>query len=304
MIPPEVLEELYGVDPDEFVATRTRLAKEAREGGDRERASEIGELRKPTVAAWALNLVVRDRPVEVDRLLDLGRRMRAAQSQLDVDALRALRVERETALDGFTRAARFVADAHGHGLSMSAATAIRSTGVAALADEAAADALAGGALVRTLEYAGFGEVDVSDAIAAPHALGRRRERSAPTPEGADATTGEASEDAGAPAVEADTATEPETTAASRRRLARLEQEAADADRELARASLVEAERERLAEKAARRLADLTRLMEAAATESRASAEAAQAAREERETAADAYEQARQRLESARENHSA
>lgn len=165
MIGADVLDELYAADPPDFVATRSRLAKEAREAGDRESAARIGSLRKPGVAAWAVNRLVRDRPVEVEALLDVGRRMREAQSRLDMSRLKELRADRERVLESFTRAARFVADSHGHPLSVDAAAGVRSTAVAALADEAAADAVAGGMLVRTLDYAGFGEVDVSDAVA-------------------------------------------------------------------------------------------------------------------------------------------
>lgn len=165
MIGADVLDELYAADPPDFVATRSRLAKEAREAGDRESAARIGSLRKPGVAAWAVNRLVRDRPVEVEALLDVGRRMREAQSRLDMSRLKELRADRERVLESFTRAARFVADSHGHPLSVDAAAGVRSTAVAALADEAAADAVAGGMLVRALDYAGFGEVDVSDAVA-------------------------------------------------------------------------------------------------------------------------------------------
>ncbi|GAB48883.1 hypothetical protein [Mobilicoccus pelagius] len=166
MIDADVLDELYGVDLAGFVDTRTRLAKAAREAGDKDAASRIGGLRKPTVAAWAVNRLVRDRPIEVETLLAVGERMREATSRLDMDRLRELRPERDRALDSFTRAARFVADDHGHPLSVDASAAVRATAVAALADADAADAVAGGALVRTLDYAGFGEVDLSDAVAA------------------------------------------------------------------------------------------------------------------------------------------
>jgi len=40
--------ELYALAPEEFVAARTRLVREARAAKDRALATEIGALRKPT----------------------------------------------------------------------------------------------------------------------------------------------------------------------------------------------------------------------------------------------------------------
>lgn len=277
----EALEELYGSAPEDFVPTRTRLARAAREVGDRDLAKSISELRKPTVPAWAINSLVRKRPAELDRLLDLGERLRTAQANLDAAGLRALREERERALEGFTTAVRFAADAHGHTLSVAAVTAVRASAVAAIADAAAAEALAGGALVRTLDYAGFGEVDLTDAVAA--STGVR-----------DRTSTRAGED--------DTAGEPETgergDAARRRRIARLQEDLASADQDLARLSLVEAECERQAEKAAVRVAELEGLLETARTAARAAQEAAESATLDRAAAADAHALTRRRLEEA------
>lgn len=292
MIPGEVFDELYGVTPPEFVATRTRLANTARDAGDRETATAIGDLRKPTVAAWAVNQLVRERPVEVERLLDVGHRMRAAQAELDAAVMRDLRRERDAVLDSFTRAARFVADAHGQGLSIGAEATVRSTGVAALADETAAQAVADGALVRTLDYAGFGEVDLSDAVAAE--IGARLTRPGRGGEEAEPRDGSAAADGRAPG---DSVAAPpnESETVRKRRLAALQEELGRADQELARASLVEAEQERLHEKSARRVAELTSLLEAARSEAQTHADAAADARREREEAAAAHELARQRL---------
>jgi hypothetical protein len=157
--------ELYAVAPDEFVATRNRLVRDAKAGGDAALAEEVGRLRRPTVAAWAVNRTVRERPQEVDRLRDVGGRLRAAQAQLDAGRLRELRSDREALLTGFVAATAEVAGAAGRPLAPAALEEVRGTVIAALAGEAAADAVASGHLTRALSYSGFGEVDLSEAVA-------------------------------------------------------------------------------------------------------------------------------------------
>ena len=74
------LDALYDATPDDFVAERKRLAKELKAAGHAEDAVELTKVRKPTVAAWALNRLARDHRRDVDLLLDSGHRMRTAQA--------------------------------------------------------------------------------------------------------------------------------------------------------------------------------------------------------------------------------
>jgi len=76
----EALDELYAADLEEFVSTRTRLAKQLREAGRRDDADALAKLRKPSVAAWVLNQLARRNRREVDLLLDAGHRLREAQA--------------------------------------------------------------------------------------------------------------------------------------------------------------------------------------------------------------------------------
>ncbi|MFV0138119.1 hypothetical protein ACLGIH_34035 [Streptomyces sp. HMX87] len=59
-----VSDELYGLRPGDFTAARNERAKAARSAGDRELAEQIRRLRRPTLAAWAGNLLVRQQPDE------------------------------------------------------------------------------------------------------------------------------------------------------------------------------------------------------------------------------------------------
>ena len=76
----EALEALYAVSPEEFVPTRTGLAKQLKAEGQTDDAAAIAAVRKPPLAAWALNQLSRRNRREVDLLLDAGHRLREAQA--------------------------------------------------------------------------------------------------------------------------------------------------------------------------------------------------------------------------------
>src|SRR3954451_13418085 len=60
-----VVEELYGLPPDEFTGARDETAKRA---SDPALKKAIKSLRKPTVSAHAINELVREHPDEIDEL--------------------------------------------------------------------------------------------------------------------------------------------------------------------------------------------------------------------------------------------
>jgi hypothetical protein len=84
----EVIDGLYGLRPEEFVAARDARVAEARRAKDAAAARRIAGLRRPTLAAWASNLFVRRRPKEAERLLELGETLRQAHRTLDAGQLR------------------------------------------------------------------------------------------------------------------------------------------------------------------------------------------------------------------------
>jgi hypothetical protein len=53
------LDDLYGVPLDRFVPERAALVRALRSAGEREQAAAVAALRKPSVAAWAVNQLVR-----------------------------------------------------------------------------------------------------------------------------------------------------------------------------------------------------------------------------------------------------
>lgn len=158
------LAQLYAVAPDEFVTTRTRLVQEAKAAGDTALAKELGRARRPTVAAWAVNAVVREHPEHAQRLLVLGQRMRAAQAQLDAAAMTELRSERDQLLGTWADDADAAGRRAGRPLTPAVGEEVRATLIAALAEEEATQAVLSGHLTRALRYSGFGEVDLSEAV--------------------------------------------------------------------------------------------------------------------------------------------
>jgi hypothetical protein len=151
-----ITHELYGLPPDEFVSARNEQAKAARAAGDRNLASRIAALRKPTVAAWATNQLMRVHSDEVKVLLDLGEELRAGMQGLSGDELRTLTKRRHALVAALLGQAQLLADEAGRRLGPEAVNGVRATLEATLADQASADAVREGCLAEVLEVAGFG----------------------------------------------------------------------------------------------------------------------------------------------------
>jgi len=101
------LDELYGVDPSEFVGARKRLSGSLRAAGNKDAAKGLQAARRPSTSAWALNQVARHQPQVVESLLDASRALFAAQTRGSnkPDVLReAIRTHRE-AIDATADAA-------------------------------------------------------------------------------------------------------------------------------------------------------------------------------------------------------
>lgn len=234
------MQSLYAVEPDGFMAARSALVAEARQAGESSAATEIGRLRKPSLAGWAVNLAAREAKGEVAHLVELGDRMREAQSRLDAAALTTMRPERDAAVEAFVSAVVDRALVAGRRLSATVQQDVRATAIAALADARAAEAVASGQLTRALSYSGFGEVDLAEAVART-AGGAILTVIAGEGGGQEAT---GREDTGESAAEGDDAASGQQREAA---LERARAALADAEREVTRArERAEETRERLA----------------------------------------------------------
>lgn len=161
----EAATRLYAMPLDQFIATRKALVAEARAAGEGEVAREVGELRKPSVAAWLVNQLARLDPAPLAGLTSLGDRLRDAQSAMRGSELKTLAGERSAVVDEAMTRVSALADDRGMGLSPGVNAELHDTFVAALATAEAGAAVRSGRLVRALSYAGFGEVDLDEALA-------------------------------------------------------------------------------------------------------------------------------------------
>lgn len=164
--PGDLADSLYAGDPGAFVAARDALAKSLRASGDREGAAAVKALRRPSVSAWYVNVAARASLVSLREWLALGASLREAQSALDMARVRALGADRAALENRVVRDLSAHLRALGVTVSAPALDEVRATLRAALADPAASDLVAAGRLDRALSYGGFGEVDLSAALAA------------------------------------------------------------------------------------------------------------------------------------------
>lgn len=240
-------DELYGLVPEQFTERRAELAAEAKAAGAAELRSEIMALRKPTVAAWTVNLVVREHPDDVQTLLGIAAELRAAQRGLAADRMRELSEQRRAVITGLLDKARAVARAAGKSISETVLREVQASFEAAVADENAERALRTGRLTTSMSYSGFGEVDISEAVAALDARPRLAVVAAdPEPQRAGRATA-------SPAAEP----QPRSDVAERARQ-RREQAVAKARAQLAEATQRRDELVAEAEQLRRRLADIER----------------------------------------------
>ncbi|SNS84547.1 hypothetical protein [Rhodococcoides kyotonense] len=151
----EVADELYALDPSEFVAARKDAVARARQAGDRKTTTAIGALRKPTVVGWMVNLLVREEPEDIAELFDLGDSLRDAQRRSATDALKELSGARQQAIRALTRRAVKIAAEHGKP-GADAEREIGQTLNAALADPEIAERVRAGRVVTAESYSGFG----------------------------------------------------------------------------------------------------------------------------------------------------
>jgi hypothetical protein len=177
---------LYALTLGDFTAARNRRSREARASGDKELATAIAALRKPSTSAWLVNMLVRHRADEIDQVLDLAASLREAQQDLDAAELRELGHQRQKLVAALTREGRRLASELGENLSDAAAGEVSQTLQAAMVDPWAAAAVRTGALVRPLAATGVEPVDLTGAVAvAVHAASVARSPDRATPKRAE-----------------------------------------------------------------------------------------------------------------------
>jgi hypothetical protein len=266
-------DELYGLPLERFVPERDALAKSLRASGEREEAARVAKLRKPSVAAWAVNQLVRTQRRAVDELLEAGDAL--AQAHADVVAgtgdgrsLRTAAERERAAVDALVGAARGLLSSEGHELSPAIVDRVADTLHAAALEEQARDQVRHGRLERELRHVGLGAGGLAVAMPAPTVKSAKRAaKPEQTPEPR-------------PARESGRSAEPKVDLVAARKAARA----------------AEVEARRRAERAERALRSATDARDRAAGRLREAEEALAAAEAEAREAAEAHRLAREQLE--------
>lgn len=147
------VDDLYGVAPEEFLVRRKELVARAKKRGDAEGAQLIGAARRPTAAAWVVNLLVRRDPTVRPRLTELAESLRSAHAAMYGPRIRALTGVQRTLVDGLVRAGLAAA---GYAEAPAALrNDVTDTLLAAVADADVAARL--GRLAKAERWSGFGE---------------------------------------------------------------------------------------------------------------------------------------------------
>jgi hypothetical protein len=274
-------EDLYGLPLEEFTPARDALAKELKAAGRKDEAAEVKSLRKPSVAAWALNRVAREHPDAIEGLRAAGAVLREAQGEAMAGDAAHLRDASRALAEEVDRVAGLGADvlrAAGRPASAAQQEKIVATLRTAAVDDEAGDALCRGVLVEELESTGFSLLGAgAGASAAPSRAFAQKE--APAKPAADGDRKPLPGAERAPKKPKASKEALEAVEAARRELRRSD---AEADSAATRARR-KAER---AEAAAKRAAEAQREAEKARAEAEAAAGEAEAARRAAADAAD------------------
>jgi len=163
-------DRLYSLPPGEFTPARDAAAKET---PDRDFGKRIKALRKPTVAAWALNLLVRRESDQIGQVFSLGAALREAAEAMAGDELRALTRQRRQLTAALATTARALAREYDVRLTTAVADQVEAMLNAAMLDPVAADVVRTGLVVSAFTSTGVGELDLGAVLAIPSAVGVR-----------------------------------------------------------------------------------------------------------------------------------
>lgn len=162
-----IADRLYAGSVDGFTDARNAAARET---GDKALAVQVKRLKKPSVAAWAVNLLVRREGDQIDSVLALAESLRAAAEALDGDELRALTRQRRQLTTALASSARSLAHEAGVRLTGPVVEQVEGMLTAAMLDPVAAQVVRTGRVLTAFTSTGVSEVDVESVVALPDAL--------------------------------------------------------------------------------------------------------------------------------------
>jgi hypothetical protein len=261
--------ELYAISPDDFIARRQQLVAEARQASDRDLATQIGKLRRPTRSAWLINLLARAEAADITALLKLGVALQEAQQRMAGDELRQLSVQRRKTVDAMARRAVELGREQGYDAPDGALQEVGQTLQSALGDQMIAELVRAGRLTQAVTYGGFGSTDLASALGAslPTKAPSRPQKTAEPP-----------------------AAPPKRDAKQRRE---AEEVAAEAQKQATEARQVAESAEEAAQAATQRADDLADQVESLRSQLRQTEAAEREAREDARAARKRYQELRQ-----------
>ncbi len=162
-----IADRLYAGPADAFTDARNLAAREC---GDKSLAARVKKLKKPSVAAWSINLLVRRESDQIDSVLQLAESLRAAAEALDGDELRALTRQRRQLTTALASTARSLAREAGVRLTPPVVEQVEAMLNAAMLDPLAAEVIRTGRVVTAFSSTGVSELDVDAVVALPEAL--------------------------------------------------------------------------------------------------------------------------------------
>ena len=154
------IDRLYALPLEEFTRERDELAKRLRGDGDADAAAAVKALKKPSVAAWAVNQVQRDRPDEVRELIEVTEELHRVYEKLSSAGARerleeAAEMQRKL-IRSLVRCASQLLEAGGHSPSDATLGKVADTLRAAALDDELRDQLGRGRVVKEQRAAGLG----------------------------------------------------------------------------------------------------------------------------------------------------
>ena len=154
------IDELYAAPLTGFVSARKALSRKLRAAGDKERARAVEALKKPSLAAWVLNQLVRRDRARVDAVLaslDQQRDLQlgALDGTLDPKALRAARDQERAHTAALATAAEGILEEGGQAASKGNVDRVIKALRAVALSPAAREELLSGRLVDEAPAGGF-----------------------------------------------------------------------------------------------------------------------------------------------------
>jgi hypothetical protein len=169
------IDDLFAEEPSTFVARRNALVHELAADKQADAKKRVHDLRRPTVAAWMVNLLYHEKRTELDELIAAGAELRSAQQALlDGNGSKAFSAATERERKATTRLldeARTLLESHGRAPAMELHQ-ITAT-LRALARDPRTSTAFHGRLSEALEPPGFDSL-LEAAASAPSASGMQR----------------------------------------------------------------------------------------------------------------------------------